>query len=160
MMESWYGPLGAGCIITSVFLALMVRPTLSQAVENPSISSCISCSLLVLGVHCLSSAKRKSLSTVQVSFTFVTTCRRLRLNSFPSDLCLILMPASQSLDASVSIAENIKLNSVGTRTQPCVTPLETGKDSDGSPSSRTRAYVPSLNWRTMVMNLWGSQTCS
>ena len=85
----------------------------------------------------------------------MTTCRRLRLNSFRSDLCLILMPASQSLDASVSIAENIKLNSVGARTQPCVTPLETGKDSDGSPSSRTRACMPSLNWRTMVMNLWG-----
>ena len=97
MMESWYGLLGAGCIITSVFLVLMVRPTLSQAVENPSISSCIPCSLLVLGTHCLSSAKRKSLITVQVSFTFVTTCRRLRLNSFPSDLCLILMPCSVAI---------------------------------------------------------------
>ena len=52
-MESWYGLLGAGCIITSVFLVLMVRPTLSRAVENPSIPSCISCSLLVLGAHCL-----------------------------------------------------------------------------------------------------------
>ena len=33
---------------------------------------------------------------------------------------------------SVSIAENIKLNCVGARTQPCLKPLETGKDSDGS----------------------------
>ena len=139
-MDCW--ELAASSLQSSVFLVLMVRPTLSQAVENQSISSCISCSLLVLGAHCLSSAKRKSLITVQVSFTFVTACRRLRLNSFPSDLCLILMPASQSLDVSVSIAENIKLNSVGARTQPCVTPLETGKDSDGSPSQELRLACP------------------
>ena len=138
--------------MTSVFLVLMVRPKLSQAEENLSIFSCISCSLPVLRAHCLSSAKRKFPITVQVSLTFVTTCRRLRLNSFLSDLCLILMPASQSLNASVGIEENIKLNSLGARTQPCLTP---GKDSDGSPSSRTRACMPSWNWRAMVMNLWG-----
>ena len=77
-----------------------------------------------------SSAKRKSL--IAVSFNFVTVCRRLMLKSLLSDLCLMLILATQSLYASVSIAENIKLNSVGARRQPCLTPLETGKDFDPS----------------------------
>ena len=64
-----------------------------------------------------SSAKRKSLITV--SFNFVTVCRRLRLKSLPSDLCLMLILATQSSYASVSIAENIELDSVGARRQPC-----------------------------------------
>ena len=50
------------------------------------------------------------------------------LKSLPSDLCLMLILATQSLYASVSIAENIKLDSVGARKQPCLMPLETGKD--------------------------------
>ena len=70
---------------------LIVRPKLSQALESLSISSGISCSLLSLRAQ--SSAKRKSLITV--SFIFVTACRRLRLNNFPSSLFLILMPVSE-----------------------------------------------------------------
>ena len=57
MSGSWYRFPGRGWYITSVFLVLMVRPKLSQAVENPSISSCISCSLLAFSAQ--SSAKRR-----------------------------------------------------------------------------------------------------
>ena len=72
MLGSWYGFPGAGWYITSVFLVLMVSPQLSQAVENLSISSCISGSLLAFSAQ--SSAKRRSLITV--SLTLVTACRR------------------------------------------------------------------------------------
>ena len=44
----------------------------------------------------------------------------------------MLILATQSLYASVSIAENIKLYRDGARRQPCFTPLETGKDFDES----------------------------
>ena len=107
MLGSWCGFPGAGCYITSVFLVLMMRPKLSQAVENPSISSCIS----LLAFSAQSSAKRRSLITV--SLTLVTACRRRGLNSFPSHLYLMGMPGEVSLKASVSIAKNIRLNSVG-----------------------------------------------
>ena len=115
MLGSWCGCPGAGCYITSGFWVLMVRPKLSQAVENPSISRCISCSLLAFSAQ--SSAKR---SVITVSLTLMTACRRWGLNSFPSHLYLMRMPREVSLKASVSIAENIRLNSVGARTQPCL----------------------------------------
>lgn len=52
---------------------------------------------------------------------------------FPIGPVSDVMPGSQSLKASGSIAENNKLSSIGTRTQPCLTPLVTGKTSDDSP---------------------------
>ena len=116
---SWYRFPGADWYITSAFLVLMVRPKLSQTVENPSISSCIFCSLLAFSAQ--SSAKQRSLITV--SLTLVTASRRRGLNSFLSYLYLMDMPREVSLKASVSFAENIRLNSVGARTQPCFTPL-------------------------------------
>ena len=122
----------AGTNITSIFLVLMVKPNLSQAVENPSISSCISCSLLAFNAQ--SSAKTRYLITV--SLTLLTACRRRGLNSFPSHLYLMGMPVEESSKASISIAENNKLNSVGARTQPCFTPLITGNGSEAFPSSR------------------------
>ena len=118
---------GAGWSITSVFLVLMVRPKLLQAAEKLSISACICCSSLALRAQ--SSVKRKSLKIV--SFTFVAACSLLGFNSFPSVLNLMLMPGLLSLKASVSIAENIRLNSVRARTQPCLTPLVTRKASEG-----------------------------
>ena len=127
----------AGTSFLSV--VLMVRPKLSQAVENPSISSCISCSLLTFSAQ--SSANRRSLITV--SFTLVTACRRWGLNRFSSHLHLMGMPGEVSLKASVSIAENIRLNSMGARTQPCFTPFVTGNGSEAFPSSSTRAIIPS-----------------
>ena len=139
MLGSWCGFSGAGWYNTSVFLVLMVRPKLLQAVENPSISSCISCSLLAFSTQ--SSAKRRSLITV--SLTLVTACRRWGLNSFPSHLYLMGMPGEVSLKASVSIAKNIRLNSMGVRTHPYFTPLVTGNRSKAFPSSSTRAIIPS-----------------
>ena len=47
------------------------------------------------------------------------------------------------------------LNSVGARTQPCLTLLVTRRVSDGSPSSTTLAVIPTWNRRTFAMNLRG-----
>ena len=138
MSGSWYAFPGASWYITSVFLLLMVRPKLSQAVENPSISSYIFCSLSAFKAQ--SSAKR---SLITVSSTLVTACRCGGLNSFPSHLYLMGMPGVVSLKASVCIAENICLNSMGARTQPCFTPLVTGNEFEALPSSSTRAIIPS-----------------
>lgn len=44
------------------------------------------------------------------------------------DLWLILLPASRSLKAPFSIAEDIKLNTVGARTQPCLRRWRLGKN--------------------------------
>ena len=44
------------------------------------------------------------------------------------DLWLILIPATQSLKAPFSIAEDIKLNTVGARTQPCLHRWRLGKN--------------------------------
>ena len=147
---SWYWFPGAGWNITSVFLVLMVRPKLLQAAEKLSISTCISCSSLALRAQ--SSAKRKSLRSL---LHLRDGLQSPRVEQLEQVLNLLLMPGSQSLKASVSIAENIMLNSVGARTQPCLTPLVTGKASEGSPSSRTRAIMPSWNWRTIAMNVLG-----
>ena len=46
---------------------------------------------------------------------------------------------------SVSIAENIKLNSVGARTQPCLTPLETGKTAHSIKNSGLHALIELAN---------------
>jgi len=151
MLGSWYRHPGAGWYITSVFLVLMVRPNLSQAVENPSISSCISCSLSAFSAQ--SSARRRSLITV--SLTLVIACRCRGLDSFPLHLYLMGMPGEVSLKASVSIAEKIGLKSVVARTQPCFTPLVTGNGSEAFPSSSTRAIIPSSNCLTIFTNLSG-----
>ena len=60
--------------------------------------------------------------------TLVFAMSLLSLKSDPSYLYLMPMPASESLKASDSIAENMRLNRVGASTQPCFTPLETGND--------------------------------
>ena len=87
----------AGWNITSVFLVLMVRPRLLQAAEKLVILVCISCSSLALRAQ--SSTKRKSLRTV--SFTFVAASSLLGLNSFPSDLNVMLMPGLLSLKGGI-----------------------------------------------------------
>ncbi|KAH3817548.1 hypothetical protein DPMN_119086 [Dreissena polymorpha] len=45
------------------------------------------------------------------------------LNSLPSMPSLTLTLTSQSLKAFVSMAEYMRLNSVGARTKPCLTPV-------------------------------------
>ena len=88
-----------------------------------------------------SSAKRKSLSLS--TWTFVLACSLLRLNSLPSVRYWMSKPGLASRKASVCIAENIMLNSVGARTQPCFTLFVTGKGVEDSLSSGTCACIPS-----------------
>ena len=82
-------------------------------------------------------------------------CNLLRLNSFPSKRYLIGIPLSPSWKASVSMAENIMLNSDEASTQPCLTPFVTGNGSENSLSFWTLASIPSWNYRTIAMNLAG-----
>ena len=69
----------------------------------------------------------------------------LRLKSDPSYLYLMPMPASGSLKASDSIAENMRLNRVGVSTQRCFTPLETGNGAEVSTLSCILTSMPSWN---------------
>ena len=105
MLGSWYGFPWAGWYITSVFLVLMVKPKLSQTVENPSISSCISCSLL-------SVISKDEISDYSI-FDFADCLKTPGLNSFPSHLYLMGMLGEVSPKASINITENNRLNSVG-----------------------------------------------
>ena len=52
-----------------------------------------------------------------------------------SCIWMMSIPSSLSRKASVSMAENMMLKSVGAGTQPCFTPLVTEKASDISPTS-------------------------
>ena len=97
----------------------------------------------------MSSAKRNSSSTSVC--TLDLACNLLRLKSFPSKRYLIGIPLSPSWKASVSMAENIMLNSVEASTQPCLTPFVTGNGLENSPSFWTLASIPSWNCRTIAM---------
>ena len=44
---------------------------------------------------------------------------------------------------------------MGAKTQPCFTPLETGKGSEAAPCSITRAIIPSWKDLMMLTNLSG-----
>ena len=94
--------------------------------------------------HPLPSAKRNSSSTSVC--TLDLACNLLRLKSFPSKRYLRGIPLSPSLKASVSMAENIMLNSVEASTQPCLSPFVTGNGSENSPSFWTLARISSWNW--------------
>ena len=72
--------------------------------------------LLFTGVDCAVVSEEKVSGTV--SFTLVAASSLLGLNSFPYVLNVMLMPGLLSPKASVSLAESIRLNSVGARTQP------------------------------------------
>ena len=99
------------------FLVLIDRPKLSQAVESLSISSWISC--FWRWGH---SRPQRESPWLQSPSPLWRPAEVSGWTTSRLALCLILTPASQSLNASVSIVENIKLNSVGARTQPCFTP--------------------------------------
>ena len=64
------------------------------------------------------------------------------LKSDSSYLYLIPMPPFYSLNASVSIAENMGLTRVGASTQPCFTALETGNAAEVFPLSCILASMP------------------
>ena len=65
------------------------------------------------------------------------------------------MESVLSWNAIFGLAEKTILKSVGTSTQPCLTPFVTSQVSDDSPLSRTLASIPSWNNITMAMNLSG-----
>ena len=90
--------------------------------------------------------------------TLDLACNLLRLKSFPSKRYLIGIPLSPFWKASVSMTENIMLNTVEASTQPCLTPFVTGNGSDNSSSFWTLASIPSWNCRTIAMNLAGQPT--
>ena len=151
MLGSVYVFPGAGWCITSVFFVLIVKPKLLQASEKMSTLRCISVSEVVLSPQ--SSANRRSfMESVE---TLVFAWSLLRLKTDPSILYLIPIPTLASLKASVNIAENMRLNRVGAKTQPCFTPFVTAKGAEASPLSCTLAIIPSWNWRVMVMNFLG-----
>ena len=151
MCGLWHIFRGAGWCVTIVFLVLMVKPKMSQALEKWFTHCCISASVLLLREQ--SSANRSSLSVA--TFTCVFALSRLRLNTPQSVLHFSWMPSSLSCEASWSMAANTKLNRVGARTQPCFTPFVTGNESEVSPLSRTMALIPSCNWRTSTVCFLG-----
>ena len=135
----------------TVFLVLMVKRKLSQALEKLFMHCCISTSVLLLRAQ--SSTKRSSLS--MATFTFVFALSRLRLNTSPCVLYFSWMPSSLYCEASRSMAANTMLKRVGTRTHPCFTPFVTGNECEVSPLSRNVALIPSCNWQTSAVNFLG-----
>ena len=99
------------------------------------------------------STKRNSSNTSVC--TLDLACKLLRLKSYPSKRYLIGIPLSPSWKASVSMAENIMLNSVEASTQPCLAPFVIGNGSENSPSFWTLASIQSWSCRTTAMNLAG-----
>ena len=107
------------------------KAKLLQASENLSALNCMPASETALRVQ--SSANKKSLMVPVKTLVFAGSL--LRLKTEPSVRYLMPMPPSTSPKASVSIAENMRLNSVGARTQPCFTLFEIEKGSEVFPLS-------------------------
>ena len=142
---------GAGWSITSVFRRMMVSPKALAASDRQLASSCRSGSFTATRAQ--SSAKRKS--RTRASRTLVLAFRRLRSKNRPSHLLRTLIPELVLERAANSMDANRRLNSVGAKTQPCFTPLKTGKGSEAAPCSITRAIIPSWKDLMMLTNLSG-----
>ena len=129
----------------------IVSPNLLRASENLSTLCCLSASEEALRAQW--SANRKTLMlSVQ---TFALPWGFLRLKSDSSYLYLIPMLLFNSLNAPVSVAENMRLTRVRASTQPCFTLLETRNAAEVSLLSYTLASMPLWNWRKMAMNILG-----
>lgn len=79
----------------------------------------------------------KSISRMRTSVTLVLAQRRVMLNSLPSALVWMYAPSLQSLKVYWRSMNKKMPKSVGTRMQPCFTPLLTGKISDVVPLKHT-----------------------
>lgn len=96
--------------------------------------SCISPGLPPLRAQPLENGKPHSLPT----WALVMACRRRRLKRLPSVLYLMSVHGLGSWKASVCMAVNIILKSVGASKQPCFTKLAFENVVDDSPSSNCR----------------------
>ena len=107
-----------------------------------------------------SSAKRRS--WISLYCVLVWAWRRRRLKRLPSRRYLTYTPSSSSKSsvAFFSIMLKKMLKRVGARTQPCFTPLETGKGSDRSPLSLTWPRWFSCSWITICRNFGGQPSRS
>ena len=132
MVGSTYGLPSAGWCMTSAFVVLIVRPKLLQASTNLSTLCCMLASDAALKAQ--SSANKKSLMVLTFTLVFALSLLRLKL---------IPMLTTETLKASDSIAENMRLKSVGARTHPCFTLFVTGNASDVSSLSCTCTSMPS-----------------
>ena len=92
---------------------------------------------------------------MEVFLILVIACRGQRLKSLPSHRYVIEMPDELSLNASVSIAQNTRLNSAGAKTHPCFTPFVTWKSSELLPSLSTLATMPSEKRLIIYTNFSG-----
>ena len=79
-----------------------------------------------------SSAKRKSLRHLTLTLVFAFNLAMLK--SFPSDHALIYFPSVRDPNAFFSRTNKYIPNSVGAKTQPCLTPLLISKVSEMLPS--------------------------
>ena len=96
----------------------MIKPKLSQTVENLSTLFCM-LALVVVAFSAQLSANRNSL-TISV-FTMVFVWSLLGLKTEPSVRYQMSIPLSEPLNASNSITENMILKRVGPRTHSCLT---------------------------------------
>ena len=99
----------------------MVKPKLSQAIENLSTQFCML--VLVVVFSAQSSVNRNSLTISVLTLVFEVEDRAV-------SVILKLIPLSKSLSALNSITENIILKRVGPRAHPCLTPFVTGKATE------------------------------
>ena len=87
--------------------------------------------------------------------TLDLACNLFRLKSFPSKRYRIGIPLLSSWKASVSMAENIILNSVEASTHPLLNSICHREWIRKLPSFWTLASIPSWNCCTIAMNLAG-----
>ena len=96
-----------------------------------------------------------SISLTYTSVPFVLARRRARLNSFPSDLVCRYIPSQEESKAYDRRREKKIPNNFGARTQPCLTPLQTGRGSNVEPSYTTVPFMSSWKETTMLRSLGG-----
>ena len=130
------GGIGTFYALTFVFFKLIVSPKCLHASENLSRNLCSPCS------ECATRAasSTNSISLIKTVLSLVFERRQARLCSFLSDLVCRYTPSVDVSKANDRRSEKKIPKRAGAKTQPCLTPLQMGKESENDPSNNT---VPS-----------------
>ena len=144
------------CPRTFVFFRLMVSAKSLQACEKQSINDW-SCSWAWVAT---AASSGNSMSLMRSLRTFVLALRRARLKSLSSERVRKYIPSVVVTNRCFSNRPKKLPNSIGARTQPCLTPLRISNVSEKPPLICT---VPFLSvWKNSIMlcNLGGQPSSS
>ena len=143
--------------IVSVFLSDTVRPAASKTVTmTVIILASPPADLETIPASSAYNMPHTFLRTQAIGTSFPTAIPSSRWTKSPN---IYLSPLKRTRTTCITTAKNM-LNSIGESMKPCRSPTVTSNDSECSPSSvRTRARIPSWNWRITEYLRWYVEAC-